>query len=297
MKIPAISIKGNGLGAIAAAASLSRFGCTVTLPNLKLGSSSPHLTLNEKTIWMIGNLFGDAPLYEIRQRSVPIKYRKLLWSGDRIEKIPEASLIISPSLLSKILVNMVSLNTSAGELLVNARGRRANQGQAVGNLNAFVWSDLGISSKNKDWCATISLTQGWVMIAPTFEGSFTAQAFLKDKCANRARSLVEEALFHLKLQPTLKLSQPPVLADAAPRLGRTWAKDSVIMGDECLALDPIAGDGLGHTIRMAFWFISLLRLPNLSATKCKELYSGRVTMAFRQHLSHREKYYREANTL
>ena len=297
MTLPAISIDGNGLGAVTAAASLSRLGCAVHLPDVKVSGKAPYVTLNEKTLWMISNLFGGPTRDDIERKAVSITSRRLLWNGDRIETVPEASLIISPSALATTLVDKVAPHSKADELLVKVRGRSANKGQPVGVLNAFVWNDLGFPSEEADWCATLALDRFWVMLAPTAKGTFTAQVFSELDSPDQARSVVAEALHRLDLSTAARLQDPPLHADAAPRLGRTWTEEAVHMGDECLALDPIAGDGLGHTIRMAFWLTSLICMPHLSAAKRRALYAGRIAMAFEQHLSHRTRFYRSAKSL
>lgn len=295
MTRPAILIEGVGLGALTAAASLSRLGCDVDLPNFAVSQKAPLITLNEKTLWMIGDLFGTSTREAIVRKAVSLKSRRLLWTHERIETIPEHSLVISPACLGDTLTGEVArCSLKKKGLRVRVRGRSANTGQPVGRLNAFVWNDIGLVSGDADWCATLALDESWVMLAPTPGGTFTAQVFTKLDCLDHARCSVAEALKLLGMASPTNLMDPPLHADAAPRLGQAWTEEVAHMGDECLALDPIAGDGLGHTIRMAFWLKSLLGMLDLSAEKRRSLYSGRIAMAFRQHIQHRDRFYLSA---
>lgn len=297
MKRPAILVEGFGLGAIAAAASLSKLGCNVQFPEFAVSHKGPFLTLNQKTLWMIGDLFGMATREAIASKAVSITSRRLLWTRERFEIIPESSLVISPKCLSGVLAGEVSRCSTAEQLSAKVRGRSANKGHPIGGLTAFVWNDLGLVAGDADWCATLALGPSWVMVSPTPGGVFTAQVFSRLDCPDHARRSASEAVQLLGLGSPRNIGYAPVRFDAAPRLGKAWTEEAVHLGDECLALDPIAGDGLGHTIRMAFWLTSLLGMSDLSAERQRALYSGRIAMVFRQHIQHRNRLYQSARRL
>ncbi|WP_299810329.1 hypothetical protein [uncultured Roseibium sp.] len=292
MPVP-MTVEGAGLGAVAAAASLSRAGHPVVAPDLSEAvAGGPTLVLNEKTLWMIGNLFGPELLSGIVADGIAIRHRRLRWHSDRFENLPEKSLSVDAARLASRLGRTIPAAGDGPCLTVRARGRRANPGIAARPLAAYVW-DLPVSSDGHlDWCATMTVGQGWAALAPAPLGGINLQVYLTCGAEPEARTNGAEVLDYLGLDAGLMLGNPPRRLDASARLGTLWQKAGCSVGDEALALDPLVGDGVGHTIRAALWVSSLLVAGDLSDHMRREVYRRRMMDVFRQHQEICARYYR-----
>lgn len=291
MPVP-LTVEGSGLGAVAAAASLSRVGHPVMAPDLSEAvAGGPTLVLNEKTLWMIGNLFGSELLSGVVAEGIAIRHRRLRWNTDRFENLPEKSLSVDAARLTSRLARTIPAAGDGPQLTVRARGRRANPGLATRPLAAYVW-ELPVSSDGHlDWCATMTVGQGWAALAPAPLGGINLQVYLTCGAEPEARENGNEVLDRLGLDAHGGLDDPPRRLDASTRLGALWQESGCPVGDEALALDPLAGDGFGHTIRAALWVSSLLGAEDLSDNTRRELFRHRMVDVFRQHLQICERYY------
>lgn len=288
----ALTVEGSGLGAVAAAASLSRAGHPVVAPDLSDAvAGGPTLVLNEKTLWMIGDLFGPELFSDVVAEGIAIGHRRLRWNTDRFAKLPEKSLSVDAARLASQLVRMIPAVRDNPRVTVRARGRRANLGIAARPLAAYVW-DLPLSSDGHlDWCATITVGQGWAALAPSPSGGINLQVYLTCGAEPEARENGYEVLDLLGLDAHGGLDDPPRRLDASTRLGALWQEAYCPVGDEALALDPLAGDGFGHTIRAALWVSSLLGAEDLSDSSRRKLFRRRMVDVFRQHLQNCARYY------
>lgn len=291
MPVP-LTVEGAGLGAIAAAASLSRAGHQVVAPDLsETVAGGPTLVLNEKTLWMIGNLFGQKLLSDVVADGIAIRHRRLDWNADRLEILPERSLSVDAVRLASRLARTIPAARESPQMTVRARGRRANLGIAARPLAAYVW-DLPVSSNGHlDWCATMTVGQGWAALAPAPSGGINLQVYLTGGAEPEARENGNEVLDRLGLCAQGGLDDPPRRLDASTRLGALWQEEGCPVGDEALALDPLAGDGFGHTIRATLWVSSLLGAEDISENTRRELFRRRMVDVFRQHLQICARYY------
>lgn len=291
MPVP-LTVEGSGLGAVAAAASLSRAGHPVVAPDLSEAvAGGPTIVLNEKTLWMIGNLFGPELLSGVVAEGIAIRHRRLRWNTDRFENLSERSLSVDAARLASRLGRTISAAGDGPRLTVRARGRRANPGIAARPLAAYVW-DLPLSSEGHlDWCATMTVGQGWAALAPSPSGGINLQVYLTCGAEPEARENGAKVLDCLDLDARKLLDDPPRRLDASARLGTLWQEAGCPVGDEALSLDPLAGDGIGHTIRAALWVSSLLVAEDLSDSMRRKVYSRRMVDVFGQHREICDRYY------
>lgn len=291
MSVP-LTVEGSGLGAAVAAACLSRAGHSVTARKLSdAGAGGPILVLNEKTLWMIGNLFGPEVLSGVLADGVGITHRKLRWNTDKIETLPEKSLSVDGARLASRFAATIPPAGAVPQVTVRARGRRANPGIAFRPLAAYVWN-LPVSPDGcLNWCATMTVGLGWAAVAPAPSGGVNLQVYLTSGTEPEARINGAEVLDCLGLDPRGVLEHPPLRLDASARLGTLWQDAGCSVGDEALALDPLAGDGIGYTIRAALWVSSLLGAVDLSDNMRRELYRRRMVDVFRQHRDICARYY------
>lgn len=292
MKGPVVKVTGDGLGASVAAASLARLGLQVVIPEMERPIHGPFLTLNEKTLWVVRDLFGRVVMDEIGKSSIPICRRFISWADARLDLAPEHSLIVAPQALATALRGSRRAGEGVHDLEVRARGRSANTGKPCGQIYAFVWDSIGVSSVNIDWCATISVRQAWVNIAPAHRGEITAQVICVRPSLELAREAASEALARIGFD-RVQIDGAPVQAArcVAPRLGSPWLDDHTSMGDELLAIDPVSGDSIGHTVRSAAWFAGLLQNNSVSDVTRKRIFNTRIMAAFKDHLRHCGRYY------
>lgn len=288
-----LGVEGHGLGTVAAAAALSKLGHGVR----RLGDSiDPHgrgpvVVLNEKTLWMIGDLFGQYVLRNLCRVGVEVGFRKLRWSGATLESVPERSLSVAAGEVAAHLLQTLGARERAHTMTIRARGRAANRGAGVGELRAFVWSPALPRNYHMDWCATIASDQAWVSLAPDPKGRVVVQVFCPEGDSHLARDVAVDAMSIAGIAHLVEQLGDSLELDAAARLGSMWTGNCCAMGDESLALDPLAGDSVGHTIRAAVWFSSLLKVSDLSLADRSSRYCSRIRMAFAQHLSACKKYY------
>ena len=147
-----------------------------------------------------------------------------------------------------------------------------------------------IDSQN-DWSATWAGPHAWVMVAPTPEGGLTVQAITQAQDRSSLREYVEEVFWNLGKCPNLNLIEPSSFTSVAPQLGEAWSAESFTIGDELLALDPLAGDGIGSTIRTSVWLAGTLRSRSLDAVTAQAIFNGRINTAFQNHISTTARYY------
>lgn len=290
----AIAVEGRGLGAVAAAATLSALGHPVATD---CGSSAtpapgPVVALNEKTLWMLGNLFGPDLLRELYAQGVELSCRRLRWSGPRVESVPERSLAIETGVLSARLARRFLPKRCSVDLIVRARGRQENCGVPVGALTAFVWSLPPTSVPGVVlWSATLSSAGAWIALTPKQDGGLVVQAFRYRGAPVVARQSAIEAVTALGLHIDEEVFGAATLLDAAPRFGNLWVGEICAMGDEAMALDPLAGDSIGSTIRSAVWLSALLDAEDMPLEARRRRYNWRMTLAFREHLRALEHFY------
>lgn len=295
----AVVVEGRGLGAVAVAATLSALGhpvATERTPDPTPGQG-PVVTLNEKTLWMLGDLFGPDLIPALCAQGVEVSRRRVRWSGPRIETVPERSLAIETGALALRLARRIPPGRCSGDLIVRARGRRANCGSPVGTLTAFVWNLPSASvSGAGSWSATVSSTRAWVALTPKPGGGLVVQAFCNCGDVVLARRSAIEAMAALGLRVDEAAFGAATVLDAAPRLGRLWVDAVCAMGDEAMTFDPLAGDGVGSAIRSAVWLSALLAADEMPPEMRRRRYDWRMTLAFGDHLRARERFYRAAGS-
>lgn len=295
----AVTIEGRGLGAVAVAATLSALGHSVAM---ECGSDptpapGPIVTLNEKTLWMLGDLFGPGLLRDLCAQGVEVSRRWLRWSSPTMESVPERSLAIETGVLAARLAQSISPSRCSADLIVRAGGRRANCGSPVGTLTAFVWSLPSASVPSTgSWSATLSSLGAWVALTPRPGGGLVVQAFCRCGDAFVARRSAIEAVTALGLGVGEAAFGGAASLDAAPRLGRLWVDTACTIGDEAMAFDPMAGDSIGSAIRSTVWLSALLAADDMPLEARRRRYDWRMTLAFRDHLRARERFYREAGS-
>jgi hypothetical protein len=291
MRVP-LTVEGSGLGAVAAAACLSHLGHPVIAQDLsKAVAGGPILVLNEKTLWMIGDLFGPEVLSGVVAEGLGIRHRRLRWNTDQIETLSERSLSVDGAQLASRLAVTIPAAQVAPQVTIRARGRRANPGIAFRPLAAYVWDLPGSPDGRLDWCATLTVGQGWAALAPRPSGGVNLQVYLTSGEESEARENGAEVLDILGIEGREMLDVPPQCLDASARLGTLWQEAGCSVGDEALALDPLAGDGIGHTIRAALWVSSLLVAKDLSDSMRHDLYRRRMVDVFLQHRLICARYY------
>lgn len=286
-----ITIEGRGLGAAAAAASLWCSGYAVNLPQLESEHGGPVLLLNEKTLWMVRGLFGPQVLDEICSVGTPITHRKLAWGTECIETLPEGSVSIRAAHLASAMLANVGQRSGPTEISAFARGRSANAGRATHHLQAFIWDFSEPGGVRYDWCATISVGRCWGALVPAPEGGLCLQVYIPSVVVAKETEVAADLLCRLGLDPGAMLDAVPKQIDASARLGTLWDATGYRVGDEALALDPLAGDGVGHTIRAALWVGTLLRARELTESQRQQIYRRRMTAAFTQHEAVSARYY------
>ncbi len=290
------AVDGTGLGAVLATVSLASKGCQMVGPKLAVPvEGGPVLVLNEKTLWMIGDLFGAVVLRDICRDGIEITHRKLRWGGDRVEDQIEKSLSVDAARLAKRFATTVDYVQAAPALTIRARGRRANTGVAFRPMTAFVWDLPQLAGTSMDWCATISARGTWAALAPVPSGCMNLQVYIAPGDEMEARTVGAEVLECLGMHADTVLATAPRRIDASAKFGSLWEEDGCAVGDEAFALDPLAGDGVGHTIRAALWVAALLSAEELSDGMRRELYRRRMVAAFQQHCEACGRYYRMLN--
>ena len=295
LRAPTIGVLGAGPAAAIAASVFRRVGLSASTIDEPAPVDARLVTLNLPTLMLIDDLFGSGRAARMAALGVTIKRRVVGWTEGGPVPVDEHALIVPLNAFAELEPGPRALpdRQSIPNLIVEAYGRHANEGDIAGARFAFVWRLADAVLSERDTCFIQAVTGGWVFITPAPDGGAMIQVVTPSDDVDEARAVLSRALADLPLDITIdEASIPsPFCFDAAPCLARDRTDERVAVGDQAIALDPVSGDGIGHILRAAVLLGALLKDDPCFASSTKVLYQTRLRKSFIAHLETCERYY------
>ena len=294
-RAPTIGVLGAGPAATIAASVFRRVGLSASTIDEPAPADARLVTLNLPTLMLIDDLFGSDAVARMAALGVTIKRRLVGWTDASPVSVDEHALIVPLSAFTELEPGIAALpdRQPVPDLIVEAYGRHANEGETAGARFAFVLRLADAVMSECDTCFIQAVTGGWVFIAPAPDGGTMIQVVTPSDDVDEARAVLSRTLANLALDFTIDktLIPSPFCFDAAPRLARDRTDERAAIGDQAIALDPVSGDGTGHILRAAVLLGALLKDDPCFASSTKALYQTRLRKSFIAHLETCERYY------
>ena len=298
------------MAGLTAARLLARKGVEVRLhaPAASAAPTPRPVTLSMNTARLLGELWELEP--GALGGAWRIEDRLVYWGEDGGPvRLPEAAISVDLGHLTRALHNrLVSdgqvawmrTDAEADDCLwhLDARGRQtgdtgAPAALAAGRRVGLVAAEVPADSRQARTSRIEALSSGWVYIGPCARDRAIVQAVLPEAPADPGDGLTR-LLVEARLAAAGPIASPPVLRAAAPRLARPVTSGRRLrIGDAALALDPLAGDGVGHALRGALLAVAVLRAVARGEPEaaCLVHYAQRLNLAFVRHLKRCLEFY------
>lgn len=291
MTLQRVCVTGTGAAAALALACFDRAGFTVERKGSDAPGPARQVVLNGATLSLIEDLLERETLAALQAAGRVLSHRVVLW-GNREELVPQPALLIDTSRLAKVVAPVQGSAPSDAPLSVMARGRKFNRGAAAGPRFAYVWPELDIALPVPNAFYVVAVPPlGWAFLACPQADHCVLQTLVAQDDPALAKQVGLGALRRLGLQADLNGWLMLDGIDAAPRFGAPLTPDGASLGDECLGLDPLCGDGLGHALRAGVLLAALLGPQGPGASKGAQIYTARMRHCFVAHLRACETYY------
>ncbi len=293
--MPAIGILGSGPAATIAASVFRRVGLSASTIDEPASVDARLVSLNLPTLMLIDDLYGSDAVTRMAALGVTIKRRVVGWTEGAAVPMDEHALIVPLSAFAELEPVSPALpdRQSTLDLIVEAYGRRANEGEAAGVRFAFVWRLQDTVLPERETCFIQAVTGGWVFVAPAPDGGLMIQVVTPSDNVDEARAVLFRALAHLpfEFRTDEALTLSPFRFDAAPRLQPERTDGHAAIGDQAIALDPVSGDGIGHIFRAVVLLGALLKDDRHYGSSTRTLFQSRLRKSFIAHLETCERYY------
>ena len=294
-----IDVKGAGPAASIVAAVFKTVGLQTSSIQFSSFADARLVTLNGPTLMLIKDLFGNTVFEKLVQLGTILEHRVLAWKiGDDPVPVKDKALLVPLNALAKIFQGQEELKSSEPlEMTVEAYGRSANKGASAGTRWAFIWHLHDLTLPNQTSCYLQAVDGGWMYMAPSSKGTLV-QLITTVAETELARNIAVKAITQALPSSSyscLSLDSEPHQFDASPRLNKARNKDTVIIGDQAMALDPISGDGIGHILRAAVLLASLIKGGHHNTVSGINIYYARLRRTYISHLATCEKYYQQIN--
>lgn len=291
MTLQRVCVTGAGAAAALVLACFDRAGFAVERKESDAPALARQVVLNGATLSLIEDLLGRETLAALQAAGRVLSHRVVLW-GERQELVPQPALLIDTSRLAKVVAPTQGSSRSDASLSIMARGRKFNRGAAAGPRFAYVWPELDIVLPDPNAFYVVAVPPlGWAFLACSETDRCVLQTLVAQDDPALAEHVGLGALRKLGLQADMNGWRMLDGIDAAPRFGVPLAPDGASLGDECLGLDPLCGDGVGHALRAGVLLAALLGLRGAEASKRAQIYTARMRHCFVAHLHACESYY------
>ncbi len=293
--LPTIGIRGAGPAATIAASVFRRVGLSASTVDEPAPVDARLVTLNLPTLMLIDDLFGSGTVARMAALGMTIKRRVVGWTDDAPIPVDEQALIVPLDAFAELDADGPASHDSrlTPDLMVEAYGRHANEGEIAGARFAFVWRFADAVLPARDTCFVQAVPGGWVFVAPAPEAGVMIQVITPSDGVEAARVTLSSALAKLRLDFMIDEAAipSPFRFDAAPRLAPGRPDGYAAVGDQAIALDPVSGDGIGHILRAAVLLGALIKNDHHYVPSTRAIYQARLRRSFIAHLETCERYY------
>lgn len=291
MTLQCVRVTGSGAAAALVQACFYRTGFAIDCKGSDTGGPARQVVLNGATLSLIEDLLGRDTLAALHAVGRVLKHRVVLW-GEQEEQVLQPALLIDTSRLAKVVAPIQGSEPGNTSLSLMARGRKFNSGSVAGPRFAYVWPELDIALPDPNAFYVVAVPPfGWAFLACPEVHRCVLQVLVAQDDPALAEQVGLGALCRLGLQADLNGWLMLGGSDAAPRFGVPLTSDGACLGDECMGLDPLCGDGIGHALRAAVLLTSLLGSIGLDASQRARIYTARMRQCFVAHLRACETYY------
>ncbi|MGH3568099.1 MAG: NAD(P)/FAD-dependent oxidoreductase [Pseudonocardia sp.] len=299
-------VVGMGVAGLTCARLLADRGWVVQVWDLG-DLADPPLVLNEVTGQLLRDLWGPAPLTDAHR----LDTRMVRWHPGPPTAVPQAGLVVDGATLRRRLLERLAGDgvearevppvELAGQVaalgrgtVVDASGRAARvttgSGAArelIGHRQVVAASVRLRPSARQDTCHMETVPGGWVFLAPTGGDRAVLQAMSTDTSTPpddvltrllAGTELIDAQIMEIRGPASAFPAGPQ---RCAPSAGETSGVSWIAIGDAAIALDPVAGDGVGHGLRGALLAVAVLDTGRADAV---EHYRSRLDEAFSTHL-------------
>lgn len=292
MTLERVRVTGSGAAAALVLACFDRAGFAVDAKGSETDGPARQVVLNGATLSLIEDLLGSDTLAALHAAGRVLSHRVVMW-GELVEQVPQSALLIDTSRLAKVVAPVQCSAPGNAPLALMARGRKFNSGAAAGPRFAYVWPELDIVLPDPNAFYIVAVPPlGWAFLASPEADRCILQTLAAQDDPALAEQVGLGALRRLGLQADLNGWRMFGGSDAAPRFGAPLVPDGFSLGDECLRLDPLCGDGIGHALRAGVLLAALLGPQGADASKRARIYTARMRHCFVAHLHACETHYR-----
>lgn len=292
MTFQRVCVTGSGAAAALVLACFDRAGFAVDSKGSDAGGPARQVVLNGATLSLIEDLLGRDTLAALKASGRDLRHRVVMW-GEQEEQVLYPALLIDTSRLAKV-VSPVQFSGPSNDTSFSlmARGRKFNDGAVAGPRFAYVWPELDIALPDPNAFYIVAVPPfGWAFLASSEVDRCVLQTLVAQEDPALAEHVGLGALRRLGLQTDLNSWQMFGGIDVAPRFGASLTLDGANLGDECLGLDPLCGDGIGHALRAGVLLAALLGPQVADSSQRSRIYTARMRHCFVAHLRACETYY------
>lgn len=291
MTLESVCVTGSGAASALVLACFHRAGFAVASKGSDVPGPTRQVVLNGATLLLIEDLLGHETLASLHAAGRTLSQRVVMW-GEQETQVSQSSLLIDSSRLAKVVAPAQTSAPDEATFSLMARGRKFNSGASVGSRLAYVWPEIDIALPDPNAFYIIAIPPlGWAFLACPETDRCVLQTFVPQNDQAMAEQVGLGALRRLGLQADLNGWLMHGGSDAAPRFGAPLTQDGFSLGDECLGLDPLCGDGIGHALRAGVLIAALLGLRDADTSQRTQIYTARMRHCFVSHLHACEAYY------
>lgn len=291
MTLQRVCVRGSGAAAALVLACFDRAGFAVDCRGSDAPGPARQVVLNGATLSLIEDFFGRDTLAALHAAGRVLSHRVVIW-GEQEEQVAQPAVLINTSRLAKSVTRAQGSVPGGAPISLMARGRKFNSGTAAGPRFAYVWPELDVALPNPNAFYIVAVPPlGWAFLACPKADRCVLQTLVPQDDPALAEQVGLGALRKLGLQADLNGWMVLGGIDAAPRFGTPLTPDGATLGDECLGLDPLCGDGIGHALRAGVLLAALLGPQGAEDKKRTQIYTARMRHCFVAHLQACETYY------
>lgn len=279
MPIESVQIRGDGVAAWCCALLLSKRGCAVSIDR-PAERKRPWILVSDPVQRLLCDLADDRDLF---RGAAQVRKRTVAWGRGSEPRTYEhsAALVAEQELLSRL---WPTIPQSAGnaDWTITASGLADGPGvMSFGSRRAFI-AEVELNGAREECCIE-SFESGWLFLIAGREptGSLIAVG------AEPAELLESSRLIRDQIRAIAGVhggvpAHPRILS---PVFGDRW----LACGTAAMTLDPLCGDGCGHSVREAILAAAVLHGGAEAAML--EHYQSRLRLAFERHLDLSRSYY------
>lgn len=300
-----VFVSGDGPAACATVLALRRLGIDVTIsPRDSTAASSPPVVLGESTVALMADLCGDSSIFEHAHQ---LRRRIVCWGADPPQAVAHAAISIRGTILRRALFDTVAAKLDGAdsdflswhvysspadlprESICLRIGKRVTLSCAVGLTSR---ADSGA-------CWIESTPDGWVFLAPLSDQCAALQVTIPIPPRSAPEALAEMVARTRYISQLVAsvASDVDVYATSPSINSPCGSRGWLSVGAAAMTLDPLCGDGTGHSFRSGLLAAGVIRAVADGQPREAILnhFNERLRVTFAAHLMACKRFYAPAN--